>query len=557
MIRRRSKTIRKSNLNPDEILLDLHNAPAFDRNSLEGRVERPISKRTLNGIFVFMILCVGLFGTRLFYLQLVKHGYYQVKSEQNGLQHIPIFADRGVVYDRGSTELAWNTLSADTTNEVRSYIQASGFGDLLGYVSYPTRDKSGNFWQVRTIGRDGVEKQFDTALAGTNGTQLIETNVSGAILSQSVIEQPTQGQNIHLSIDANVQEVMYKGITDLMAQSGYVGGAGAIMNVHTGELLAITSAPEYDPSVLSLGKDALLIKGYMQSKGRPFLNRMTEGLYTPGSIVKPFFALAALHEHIVTPSTIIVSTGQISVQDPYDKNHVTIFKDNAVHGPVNIEQALAVSSNIYFYEIAGGYGKQQGLGIDKLSSYAHLFGIGDKTAIDISGELAGNVPSIAWKKKAFPGDPWRIGDTYHTGIGQYGFQVTPIQMLRAVSAIANRGSLIKPSIVAVDTPTIQSTLPFTKDEYDIVQTGMRLGATDGTSAILNVPQIPIAGKTGTAQIKNNTRVNSWAVGFFPYNKPEYAYVVLMEDGPKVSTGATHAFRPVLDYFVAHPELLNQ
>ncbi|NDC83923.1 hypothetical protein EB093_09760 [bacterium] len=340
-----------------------------------------------------------------------------------------------------------------------------------------------------------------------------------------------------------------------MKSADFRGGAGVVMDIATGELLAITSAPEFDPEVLSSGKDVEKINAYMHDSARPFLNRALNGLYTPGSIVKPFFAMAALNEHLVTPNTIIVSTGSISVPNPYNKTAVTTFKDNAVHGPVNIMQALAVSSNIYFYEIGGGYGAQKGLGIDKLGSYAKLFGIGEKTGINLSGELEGNVPSVTWKAKKFPGDAWRIGDTYNTAIGQYGFQVTPIQMVRAIGAIASKGTLVTPSITKVVTP-ITTTIGLQEQDFATVQQGMRMSVTEGTTTALNIPQIHVAAKSGTAQIKNNTRVNSWAIGFFPYEHPKYAFAVLMEDGPKITTSAVHAFRPVLDYFVAHPELIG-
>lgn len=555
MIFRRTKRIPASHeLQADEILLDVHNAPAFDTHQLEGRVVAPISKRTLRAFSGTITILFVLFLGRLIYLQIAQHAAYATRSQQNSLDHIPVLADRGIIYDRNGTELAWNTVDPDTGEARRAYISTPGFAAVLGYVSYPAKDTSGNFYQTAIIGKAGVEKDFDQSLTGINGVNLVEKDVGHEILSQSVFNAPVAGQNISLSIDSGIQGVLYKGITDLMTSADFKGGAGLVMDIHTGELRAITSAPEFDPAVLSLGKDTEQIHRYLTDSARPFLNRALDGLYTPGSIVKPFFAMAALTEHIVTPNTIIVSTGQISVPNPYNKNSVTVFKDNAVHGPVNIEEALAVSSNIYFYEIGGGYKNQPGLGIDKLGNYAELFGIGEKTGVNLSGEIEGNVPSIAWKAKRFPGDPWRIGDTYNTSIGQYGFQVTPIQMVRAVAAVASDGMLVTPTITNGATP--QTTpLNLAKADFDVVKAGMRLSTTSGTTTALNVPELHVAAKSGTAQIKNNTRVNSWVIGFFPYEDPKYAFAVLMENGPKVTTSAVHAFRPVIDYFVAHPELL--
>jgi penicillin-binding protein 2 len=327
------------------------------------------------------------------------------------------------------------------------------------------------------------------------------------------------------------------------------------MDINTGELLAMTTYPEYNQQVLADGSDKALIHDYLTNPSRPFLNRMIDGLYTPGSIVKPFLSLAALKEGVITPGKVLYTTGSLKIPNPYNPGQFTVFKDNANHGAVDMKHAIAVSSNVYFYEIGGGFGDQKGLGINNIEKYMSLFGIGKKTGFS-TAEMAGTVPSIAWKAKNFPGDPWRIGDTYHTSIGQYGFQVTPIQMLRAVAGIASRGTMIVPKIVKDDKP-VTETLPFSQSEYDAVYEGMRLVVMEGTAQSLNNPTIHVAAKTGTAQIKNNTRVNSWAIGFFPYEHPKYAFTVLMENGPLIESGAANAFKPVVSLFATTPELLTQ
>jgi len=555
--RRNKKSYKHLELNPDEILLDVHNLPAFDTQQFEGRMERAIPKRslrTLFGVFVFVAIC---FSVRLGYLQLARAEYYQTKSELNSLDHIPVFADRGVIYDRNGVELAWNSIGNETVPTFREYIKAEGFASILGYVSYPAKDKKGVLWQDRVIGKDGVEKELDVELAGQNGTRLIETTVEGDILPGSLIEEPVQGGNISLALDARVQETLFMGIKTLAEQSGYVGGAGAVIDIYTGELIALTSYPEFNQSVMSLGKDATLIKEYMQGEGRPFLNRMTEGLYTPGSIVKPFLGLAALQEGLIDPYKTIFSSGELRVPNPYNPGQFTIFKDNKAHGAVDMRHAIAVSSNVYFYQIGGGFGTQKGLGIANIEKYSRMFGIGEKTGVDIAGELTGTIPSVEWKAKRFKGDPWRIGDTYNTSIGQYGFQVTPIQMLRAVASIASRGTLVTPTIhKSIDgKPTASVELPFNDSQFTVVHDAMRLVVTEGTGGALLNPTVSVAAKTGTAQIKNNTRVNSWAIGFFPLEKPRYAFTVLMENGPKVSSGATHGMKPVITWFAEHPEML--
>jgi penicillin-binding protein 2 len=553
MFRIRHKKRKVTELHPDEILLDVHNLPAFDRQQFEGRLERPIAKRSLLALFGVMIAVAVLFSVRLGYLQIAQSHYYLVKSEQNSLDHTPIVADRGVIYDRHGVELAWN--SSGEAHTVRSYIQSEGFANILGYVTYPKKDSSGKFWQTQTLGKDGIEGQFNTTLSGKNGTKLIETDVGGAVISENTIDAPVQGDNLTLTIDSRIQEALAQGIKNLANQSGYVGGAGAVMDIKTGELLAMTTYPEYNQQILSEGKDAATIGGYFTSDSRPFLNRMIDGLYTPGSIIKPFLALAALKEGVITPEKVLYTTGSLKIPNPYTPNTFTVFKDNANHGAVDMKKAIAVSSNVYFYEIGGGFGDQRGLGIANIEKYISLFGIGQKTGIS-SNELTGTIPSIAWKKKNFPGDPWRIGDTYHTSIGQYGFQVTPIQMLRAVAGIASEGSLVVPTLIKGETVTT-SPLPFTGSQYRAVFEGMRMVVTDGTARSLNNDTLHIAAKTGTAQIKNNTRVNSWAIGFFPYENPRYAFTVLMENGPLIESGAANAFKPVVTLFASTPELLTE
>jgi penicillin-binding protein 2 len=467
-----------------------------------------------------------------------------------------LFADRGVIYDRNGVELVWNIRDESVGLTKRAYTKAHGFANILGYVSYPAKDQKGFFWRERTIGKDGVEKEFDTLLAGTNGKKLVESDVLGNIVSEGSFVAPIQGDNIRLSIDSRIQEVLYSGIQALAKQSGYVGGTGLVMDIKTGELYAMTSYPEFNSEIISDGTDTATINSYLQGSSKPLLNRAIDGVYTPGSIVKPFFALGALQEEVISPTKVLYTTGKLEIPNPYNPKLTTVFRDNANHGAVDMRKALAVSSNVYFYEIGGGFGTQKGLGINNLEKYARMFGLGEKTGINLSGEREGNIPSIEWKAKKFPGDPWRIGDTYNTAIGQYGFQVTPLQMVRGVSAVASRGLLQTPTILKTETNPTGINLGIKDDAYTVVHEGMRMGVLEGTTTALNNAVVHLAAKSGTAQIKNNTRVNSWAEGFFPSENPKFAFVVLMEDGPKISSGAVHAFKPVIDFFATNPELLK-
>lgn len=555
--RRRNKKIKVDELNPDEIIMDVHNLPSFDRQQFEGQIERPISKRSLSALSAIIFLVAGIFVFRLAYIQIAKHDFYTQKSEQNSFDAIPLFADRGVIYDRYGTELVWNTRDEQNQITRRSYTDAHGFASLLGYVSYPAKDEKGKFWQEKTIGKDGAEKEFDVTLSGKNGKKLVESDVAGNIVSEGAVEFPVAGENLYLSVDSKIQEALYGGIKDLAERSGYVGGTGIVMDIYTGELYAMTSYPEYSSEIISEGVDKATINGYLKSSSKPLLNRAIDGVYTPGSIVKPFFALAALQEDIISPNKVIFTNGKLEIPNPYNPKLNSVFRDNADHGPVDMREAIAVSSNVYFYQITGGFKDQKGLGIANLEKYSKMFGLGQKTGINLSGEREGNIPSIQWKAKRFPGDPWRVGDTYNTSIGQYGFQVTPIQMVRAIGAVASKGLLQTPTILKSQNKKDEVAIGIKDSAFDVVHEGMRRGVLEGSITALNNDVIHVAAKSGTAQIKNNTRVNSWVEGFFPYENPRFAFVVLMEDGPKISSGAVHAFRPVIDLFINDPSLLTE
>jgi len=556
MIRRilRRQKIKNANsfVEPDEIFLDSKNLQNFNRQQFEGRIEKPIPKRTIIILSSFFLLCAILFCARLGYLQIKKGGLYFNRSQNNTLNKQNIFADRGIIYDRNKVELAWNKKDGNETGlPIRTYL-SPGFSHVLGYISYPMQDKTGNYWQSEFIGKDGLEKQYNDMLRGTNGTKIVETDAHGEIHSENIVNAPKRGQDMVTTIDSRIQGQLFNFIQNLSDSNSFKGGSGVIMNVQNGEVIASVSYPEYNSEILSEGKDSQTIKGYFNDKRNVFIDKTLSGLYVPGSIVKPYFALGALNEGVIDPNKQILSTGSISIPNPYDPKLKTVFKDWKANGWVDMIHAIAVSCDVYFYEIGGGYQDQKGLGITNLEKYAKLFGIGEKTGVDLPDEAQGTVPSPEWKAKKFPSDPvWHVGDTYHTAIGQYGFQVTPIQMARAVSAIANYGTLVTPHLLLNDTTsaTKTSTIDIPKADFDVVHAGMRQSVLTGTSVAINVPYVQTASKTGTAQLgvaKN--RVNSWIMGFFPYQSPKYAFVILMESGPSSGTvGASSIMRQLLDW----------
>jgi len=542
---------------PDEIFLDSSNLPQFDTAQFEGRLEKPISKRTV--VFLgFVFLLVGIvFSGKMWMLQVEEGGEYRALSENNRLQHSLIFADRGVVFDRNGEELVWNVESDEQEFSERAYSERTGLSHVLGYIQYPLKDTAGIYYQQDFIGKAGVERFLGEILDGENGLKIIETDALGEIQSESVLQPPRNGKNLTLSIDARIQNKLFESIRNTAENVGFKGGAGVLMDVKTGEILALSSFPEYNSQVLTRGVSET-IQRYQNDSRKPFLNRAVSGLYTPGSIIKPFIALGALEEEIITPEKKILSTGSISIPHPYFEDKESVFSDWKAHGFVSMREAIAHSSNVYFYTIGGGYEDQKGLGIATIEKYVRAFGFGDETGIQLSLEEDGTIPNPSWKKEHFEDGVWRIGDTYNTAIGQYGFQVTPIQVARAVSAIANGGKLLVPTLV-FDDAVAARTLPIAKGYFKVVQEGMRLSVTEGTANGLYLPQVNIAAKTGTAELGSAKQfVNSWVIGFFPYDAPRYAFAVIMERGPQGNLiGGVFVMRELLEWMSIYtPEYLR-
>lgn len=561
MFRKLSRKIRQrkiyKDINPEDVFLDSENLPGFESSRFEGRLEKPMSRQ----LFIVMksaLIVAGLVLVSKLWILSVKDGplYAQI-SENNRLEETLIFANRGIIYDRNKVELATNAIKEDESDfAARLYAPIKGIAHAVGYLKYPLADKNGFYYESEFRGRDGVERAYEELLKGANGLKLKEIDVYGEVTSESVIERPVDGSELVLSIDAYLTQALYKAIENLAHQSGFIGGAAVVMDVRTGEILAMTSFPEYDQNMLTEGSNRDAISSLLSHNSKPFLNRAIGGLYTPGSILKPVVALAALNEEIISPNKEILSTGQISVPNPYDPSKPTIFKDWKIHGWTAMKEALAVSSDTYFYSIGGGFGGQAGLGITLLDQYFQIFGLAEQTGIELLGEAQGVIPTPEWKAKHFNGDSWRLGDTYITAIGQYGTQTTPINAARFVAAIANSGKILKPSLIAggAEEP-VERTINFREKDWQVVREGMREGVAYGTSVGLNVPYVSLAAKTGTAEVGSNKKyVNSWSVGFFPYDNPKYAWAVVMERGPSSNTtGATSVIRQLFDWIAVYSQ----
>ncbi|HEY4502793.1 MAG TPA: penicillin-binding transpeptidase domain-containing protein [Candidatus Paceibacterota bacterium] len=547
LLRRILRRRKRGEIDPDEIFIDATNLPQFDENQFEGRIERPFAKRTFFYFGLIVLLIVFLFTGRIFLLQISKGSVYAEISENNRLNHSLIFSNRGVIYDRNGIQLAWNEKKEEKDFGERIYQVTGGFAHLLGYVGYPLKDSNGFYYQEDYLGKSGVERELNEELSGTNGLKIVETDALGTVHSESVIRHPQDGDDVYLTIDSRVSAELYRLIQERSEESGFSGGAGVIMDIQSGEIIALSSFPEYNPNDLTAGGTEAL-QGYLGDIRKPFLNRVISGLYTPGSIVKPFIAIGALEEGIITPEKEILSTGALRLPNPYFPDQESVFRDWKAHGLVNMREAIAVSSDEYFYQIGGGYKDQPGLGIENIDKYMRLFGFGSSTNILFAGEAEGTIPTPAWKAETFGDDVWRVGDTYHTAIGQYGFQVTPLQVVRATAALANGGVLVTP-ILEHNKKADVHYLSLDPEHVKVAREGMRLSVTTGTAKGLLMPDVMVAAKTGTAELGTEKAfVNSWVIGFFPYEHPRYAFAIIMEHGPVENTiGGLYVMRRLLEW----------
>lgn len=528
-LKRRRRHTRARELAPEDILLDAENLPDFDQGRLEGRLEKPIPRSTYRAAQALIICVLLVLVGKAAHLELIKGAEYKAQSERNRVRPEVIFAARGAIVDRNGVALVSNEIAED--GRIKRVYAAPGFGHLLGYVSYPKKDSSGNYYDTEIKGLSGVEAALNEELAGKNGTLLVEEDARGSVQSQGTIVPPVNGTTIELSIDARVQRALHTAVAGLAEKVPYMGGAGVFMNVETGEVLALVSYPEFDPNVLSSGSPRETIASYQTDSRKIFLDRAVAGLYTPGSIVKPMEAAGALSDGLITPEVTVYSKGYISIPNPYNPDKPSIFKDWKALGTMDMRGAIAWSSDVYFYSIGGGFEHVKGLGIERLKYWYDSFGFTSTTGIELFGEKQGFVPTPAWKEETL-NEPWRLGDTYNTAIGQYAMQVTPLEAVRAVAAVANGGKLVRPTVLK-NKPVEGQSIAISQYALQVAREGMRQGVTEGTSKGLNdLSFVRPAGKTGTAQLGfNNEWHNSWAVGFFPYEKPKYAYVVLMERGP--------------------------
>ncbi len=435
----------------------------------------------------------------------------------------------------------------------REYRDGTIFSHLIGYegkIRQQELDDYPEYGLSDMIGKEGIEKSYESFLRGKNGADRVEVDALGKIKKELGSVQPVPGNDIILHIDAELQKKIFDSLSMLLETKNLKRAAAVAMNPETGGVLALVSLPSYDNNLFSGGIDQKHYEELLMDDARPLFNRAVSGEYPPGSTIKPVVAAAALAEGVVNEHTEIESRGGISIGKFF-------FGDWKAHGFTDIRRAIAVSSDVYFYSVGGGYGSVPGLGMRRMKAYEEFFGYGKKTGIDIPGEADGFLPDPDWKQRRF-GERWYIGDDYHAAIGQGFVTATPLQILNSIATIGNGGILREPRLVShirdasgklspVESPVVR------RDFVDanilrIVREGMRETVTEGTAQPLRDLPVAVAGKTGTAQFGTGKDTHGWFVSFAPYEKPEIALIVLVEGQGEEGYNAVPVTKEVYQWY---------
>lgn len=417
---------------------------------------------------------------------------------------------------------------------LRHYIDGEKFAHIIGYeglIKKEEREQNPTYLLNDRIGKTGVEYTYEKYLHGIHGAEKMLVDSRGNVVKDLIDEQPQGGYDVHLNIDAQLQRAVYDRLSKELDRAKTRRATAVVIDPRDGAVRALVSLPSFDNNVFAQGIDRHKYAEWIADEDRPLFNRAIGGAYAPGSTVKPVMAVATLMEKIVSPDHQIESRGGLQLGSFF-------FGDWRVHGFTDIKRAIAVSSDVYFYTVGGGYGDIVGLGIERMKKYMTAFGYGEKTGIDLPGEVRGLYPDKMWKEEKI-GEKWYIGNTYHASIGQGFITATALQVAQSITAIANGGTLYEPHVVHhvhnvhtndhIDiAPRVIAKDLADENVIDIVQTGMRQTVLDGTATMLKDLPVAVAGKTGTAQFGTGEEVHSWFVSYAPYDDPEMVMVVMVE-----------------------------
>lgn len=409
----------------------------------------------------------------------------------------------------------------------------------LGYtgkVSSQDLEKLGDdYSSIDYVGKTGLEYFWESDLRGQNGRKQIEVDALGKekrIISQS---EPEDGHNLVLSIDGQAQAKLEEIMQSHLAKLGLHRAVGIVLNPNNGEIIALVNLPAFNNNLFANGISQTDYQALAEHPDQPLFFRAISGEYPSGSTIKPIVLSAALQEGIVNEYTSFLSVGGIRIG-------AWFFPDWKAggHGVTDAKKAIAESVNTYFYYLGGGFEDFVGLGIDKMVQYFKMFGLGAQTGIDLAGEATGFLPSKDWKLET-KHERWYVGDTYHIAIGQGDLLVTPLQVAYYTTFFANGGTLYRPHLVkqiltANDKLITETeTAPVKENTIDpayvqVVRAGMRQAVLDGSARRLQSLPVSSAGKTGTAQWSTQYSPHAWFTGFAPYEEPQIAITILIEEG---------------------------
>ncbi|WP_029134766.1 penicillin-binding protein 2 [Sedimenticola selenatireducens] len=599
------------------------------------RESRLFRARAITATLIILLLLLLLI-LHLAKLQIIDHAHFTTLSRDNRVKVEPLPPTRGLIYDRNGVVLAQNlpTHSLEITpervkdldwtlqelgklisisdndrkrfNRLKSHqrrfesipirvqlsdeevarfavnrhlfpgvdIQAKLLRDyplkdvtahILGYVGrinkreLQTIDNS-SYSGTTHIGKNGIEKYYEETLHGKVGLQQVEINALGRVIRILESKPPEPGADLHLTLDSALQRVAIESF-------GEENGAAVAIDPQTGDILAMVSKPGFDPNLFVEGISSADYNALQNSEEKPLFNRAIRGQYPPGSTIKPFIGLGGLESGVITATRKNYCPGFFQLP-----NHSHKYRDwkKAGHGAVDIYDAIAQSCDVYYYDLA------QQMGIDNLAEYLAPFGFGEKTGVDITGELGGLLPSREWKRRS-KNQPWYPGETLITGIGQGYFLTTPLQLASATATLASGGSRLRPRIVKSirrngepdprDQPVSQQQQIARQSEshWDSIVEAM-IQVTEGvrgTARLIRNEHYRIAGKTGTAQVftikqeekyeeeklEKKMRDHALFIAFAPADAPRIAVAVIVENGGHGGSVAAPIAKAIMDRYL--------
>lgn len=489
-------------------------------------------------------------------------------SEREERPFEPIIIKENISYTEALiTESKFDQFSGVVVlKEPRRQYDDSIFSHLLGYIGRINKEeyeelKNKGYGISELLGKSGLELSHEEELRGTPGRQILEVDASNRIIRHLADKEPQAGKSLILTIDSDLQKKVYEALSKGIMRAHKNRGAAVALNPQTGEVLALVSFPSFDNNLFTKGISKKEYQKISSDPNFPLFNRAISGTYPIGSTIKPVIASAGLQEGIINYSTSIYDPGTIYITNPYNPKIVYSFScwKRSGHGWFNVIDALSWSCNVFFYHVGGGYKGFKGLGASLLTHYLELFGLGEKTGIDLPGEASGLVPTPSWKEKEKK-EPWYLGDTYLLSIGQANLLVSPLQIANYTAAISNGGILYEPQLtkeildpegkpIKEFKSEVIRKLPVSGENLSIVREGMRKTITSGTAQLLSSLKVEVAGKTGTAQFGAfNEKSHAWFTAFAPYNKPQIVLTVLVEEGGEGSQVAVPIAREILEWY---------